>query len=65
MLYRIECWKQDGSLLYALETTCFYQAHGHYWGAEVNPEIAEVVYKLDRHDGKGMQELDRRTTNHN
>lgn len=65
MLYRIECLKKDGSLHYALETTCFYQARGHYWGAEVNPEIAEVVCKVDHHDGKGMQELGRRTTNHN
>ena len=65
MLYRIEHYKKDGSLLYALETTCFYTARGHYWGAEVNPEIHEVVYKVDHNDGKGMNEQARRfTTNH-
>lgn len=65
MLYLIECWKRNGSLLYALETTCPHKARAHYRGAEVNPEIAEVVCKIDYHDGKGMQELGRRTTNHN
>lgn len=62
MLYRIVCYKKDGSLLYALETTCFYEARGHYWGAEVNPQIGSVTAMVDRQDGKGWQHLGHRAT---
>lgn len=63
MLYRIMCYKQDGNLLYALETACFYTARGHYWGAEVNPEIKSVTCLVDCYDGKGWKELCHRTIN--
>lgn len=64
MMYRIVCYKRDGSVLYALETTNPDMAEDHYFGADRNPEIVEVVWKLDRYDGKGMQEIKRRFTKH-
>ena len=59
MLYRLEFKKANGSLLYALETTDYYMAEDHWVGADRNPEIVEVVWKVDRYDGKGMQEVKR------
>ena len=64
MLYRLEFKRANGSLLYALETTDYYMAKDHYTGADSNPEIVEVVWKTDYHDGKGMQEIMRRFTKH-
>ena len=61
MLYRFTCYDKNEKLVYALETTCFYTARGHYWGAEVNPQIASVSLSVDHYDGKGWQHLGSRT----
>lgn len=63
-MHRIVCYLRDGRMLYALETTDPYLAKDHYTGADSNPEIVEVVWKTDYHDGKGMQEIMRRFTKH-
>lgn len=63
-MHRIVCYLRDGRVLYALETTDTYLAKDHYTGADSNPEIVEVVWKTDYHDGKGMQEIMRRFTKH-
>ena len=65
MLYRLEFKRENGALLYALETTDFTLSCTHFFKAVTNPDIHEVVDMVDYHDGKGMQEVCRCIIKHN
>lgn len=61
MLYRVELTAETGKQTRIHETGNYYEAIKHCRMAEANPQIAEIVCKIDRRNGEGMVEVSRYT----